>query len=297
MSEANGTTTATTAPTQGTTATGSNPAGGAGSVTPPSGTSGTPSDWTTGLNEDLKGYVQNKGFKDVSAVLESYKHSESLIGKLTGSSKERLIGLPEKDDDPKWGEIYDKMGRPAKPSEYQMDAPKEGNKEFTDWAKNTFHELGLTRKQAETLYAKYGEFAQGTVAKTQEQQAEVTKEAERSLKKEWGMAYEQNVALTDRAINKLGLEEKTLLSLRQVMGPADAMKFVHGLAVKLGGEAEFVSGDTRNTNFGNVLTPEAAQNRISMLRSDPDFVRRYSAGEGKAKSEMDNLFKQAYPNQ
>ena len=34
-------------------------------------------DWTTGLNEDTRGFVQNRGFKDPGMVLDSYRNMET----------------------------------------------------------------------------------------------------------------------------------------------------------------------------------------------------------------------------
>ena len=71
-----------------------------------------PADWTAGLPEEMKGYVQNKGFKDPSAVVESYRNFE----KLMGVPQDRMIKLPEKaEDKAAWDSIYNRLGRPEKP--------------------------------------------------------------------------------------------------------------------------------------------------------------------------------------
>ena len=85
--------------------------GGAGAGNTGAG-AGAPADWTSGFNDELKGYVTSKGFKDPASVLESYRNSESLIGKLKGVGSDRIIGLPEKADAPEWKDNWNKLGTP-----------------------------------------------------------------------------------------------------------------------------------------------------------------------------------------
>jgi len=248
-------------------------------------------EWTASFNDDLKGYVHNKGFKDPGAVLESYRNLEKLIG----APKERIVKLPEKADDPAWAEVYDRLGRPKDAKEYTIKAP-EGlgeDKQFVDWAKGKFHELGLTRQQGEKLSQSWNEYVATQMNGASEANQQASKEAEQALKKEWGAAFEQNLNVVDRAAKQFGLEDKHLLALRQALGPAEAAKLV----LKIGqgiGEDTFVAGETRASSFG-ALTPAQAVNRIGALRQDPDFVRRYTGGDSNAKAEMERLHSMAYP--
>ncbi len=252
-----------------------------------------PSDWTTGLNDDTRGYVQNKGFKDPGAVLDSYRNLE----KLMGLPAENVLKLPVKDDDVDgWNKVHAKLGRPEKADEYQIAMPeKGGDPAFAKWAKEQFHGLGLSKKQGETLAAKWTEFMGGQVQAQTADLAAKGQAAESGLKKEWGAAYEQNMAMVERAANTLGMDDKVLHAFRDSMGGAEAAKFIHGLSQKLG-EGKFVSGEG-NQGFGGALTPSQAQQQLQSLRSDPDFVRRYTAGGSKEKAEMDRLHQFAYPSE
>lgn len=245
-----------------------------------------PSDWTTGFNDDLKGYVQNKGFKDPSTVVDSYRNLEKLLG-----AKEKLVRLPDKDDDMEgWNGVYQKLGRPEKPEDYGFKMQDEA---FGKWAQGTFHELGLSAKQAEKLVEKWNGFAEGTLkTKTESYQQKLNQEAE-SLKKEWGAAYDQQIAVAKRAAQGLGVSPEQIDGLEQVMGFAGVMKFMSSLGSKLG-EGKFVGSDSGQTGFGT-LTPEAAKNRIQTLRQDPGFVDRYIKGDAAAREEMDKLHRWANP--
>jgi len=240
----------------------------------------TSTDWTSGLNEDLRGYVQNKGFKDPAAAIDSYRNLE----KLMGVPKERLLKLPEKEDDPAWSEVHARLGRPASPDEYKIDGD---NKDFAKWAKETFHGLGLNKKQAEALFGKYNEFAQGHATKQMETQVQQAQASETSLRKEWGAAYDQNVMTAKKAAMTFGLTKEVIDKLESAMGYADVMKFMSTIGSKVG-EDSFVASTSSNRGFG-VMTPEQAKNRIAGLKQDREFISKLSQGNAEARAEWDRL--------
>lgn len=244
-----------------------------------------PSDWTTGLNDDLKGYVQNKGFKDPGMALESYRNLEKLLG----APKERLLRLPEKDDAPEWGEVYGRLGRPEKAEDYKI----QGDPDFVKWAQGTFHESGLSAKQAQALTEKYNKYVEGLQTQQQQNYEAKIQQEDAALKKEWGAAFDQNVNLAKSAAKTLGISGEQIDALEKAMGFAGVMKFMHGLGAKVGEDA-FVSGGNKSSGFG-ALTPEAAMNRLTALKNDPTFVSKYIAGDAQARAEMEKLHRYAYP--
>lgn len=274
---------------------------GAASVAPNAGAQSAPiqvsgtttaSDWTTGFNDELKGYAQTKGFSGPQAVLESYRNFE----KLQGVPQDRLLKLPEKDDDPSWGQIWDRLGKPKEAKEYAVEVPKDyGDEKFAEWAKNTFHELNMPRKQAEALAKKWNEYigAQLETGKSARQAESVQQQA--SLKKEWGAAFEQNIDQAGRAARQLGFDAETINKLEASMGFAGVMKLMHSLSAKVG-EDTFVGSSQNGGSFKGMLTPEQAMHRISSLKGDPDFTRRYINGESAPREEMERLHKMAYPD-
>jgi hypothetical protein len=256
-------------------------------TTPPAGAAST--DWTTGLNDEMKGYVQNKGFKDPSSVLDSYKNLE----KLMGTPKERLLRLPENmEDQQAMGEIYAKLGRPNSPDDYKIEADKQnGNPEFAKFLKNTFFENGLTTKQALGIVNKWNEMQTSYTKQVQEQQSAQNEQQMNNLKKEWGAAYEQKVNVAKRAARDFGVAPEVIDHLEKAMGFSGVMKFFDTIGSKLG-EADYVSAGQNNNSFA--MTPEAARNKLQALKSDPDFVKRYAAGDHTARAEMERLHKMAY---
>lgn len=269
----------------GTGTGGSGSGAGGGSGTNGGGNPPTAADWLTGLNEDSRGYAELKGFKDPGSVLESYRNLE----KLTGVPKERLLKLPEKDEDPAWGEVYTRLGRPAKPEEYGIEAAKEGgDPAFAEWARKAFHGQNLTKKQAQSLATQFNEYA-ASVQKSQETKLTQDLQAQdQALRGEWGAAYDQNADVVDKAAEAFGVDEKQLKGLRDALGGAGAMKFLFNIGSKLG-EGTFVTGGKSGGMGPGVLSPAGAKAKISQLQGDVDFRKRLLNGDAQAKKEWDDL--------
>ncbi len=282
--------TETAAPAAGTPPPAAPPAAAApppAAATPPPASTGK---WTDTLNQDYKDYVQAKGFQDPAAVLESYRNFE----KLQGVPRERLLKLPDTAEATEWNDVYTKLGKPATVEGYGLKAAEGGDPKFTDWAKGAFHKLNLTSEQGQKLAQQFGEFtaaqdAEAKAAHTAKIQGQV-----QTLQKEWGAAYNQNVARAQSAYRTFGLQDGAITALEHAIGFDGVMKFMHDLGTKIG-EHSFISGDGA-AGFGNqILTPDQAKTKIEALKTDASFRDRYLKGDVKAKDEMERLHKQANP--
>ena len=118
-----------------------------GSTTPAAGSVPASTDWTNGFNEDLKGYTTSKGFKDPSAVVDSYRNLEKLIG-----VKEKLLQVPDDLGSKDMDAVWNRLGRPEKAEGYSFKGADEG---FDKWAKESFHKAGLTTNQAKSVIEQY----------------------------------------------------------------------------------------------------------------------------------------------
>lgn len=251
-----------------------------------------PADWTAALPEEVKGYVQNKGFRTPADVVESYKNIE----KLMGAPRERLLTLPEKPDAPEWGAVYDRLGRPKEAKEYNLPLPEGADPKFAEAAKAKFHELGLGRTQAEKLAAWWNEH-NASVTKEMglaEQAKEV--EAKQTLQREWGGDFEKNLDAMERVAAALELKDEHLKGLRSALGPLEATKLLYSIGAKsgIGKEDTFVSGDGKSGASGGRMTREAALAQIQALGQDAGFVQRYMVGGAEEKAKMDQLHQIAY---
>jgi hypothetical protein len=254
---------------------GSEPGGGAGD------TGDTGGSWLDGLSDDMKGVVANKGWQNPGDVVKGYKNLEQLAR----GNPESLVRIPATDADPKdWENYYNKLGRPEDPANYELP-------ETADWARETFHKLGLTDSQAKGLISALQEKATGaeeeaTHAYNVKQTADID-----ALKDDWGAAYEQNVRLAMRAARTIGLTEEDIDAIEDAKGYGATIRIMHKIGAKLS-EDSFEGGDPLGNP--NVMTPAQAQDKISSLKMDRDFQKKLIGGDPLATQEWDNLHKMAW---
>lgn len=259
----------------GAGANGSQGAGGTGSGTPPASVT---ADWTATLGDELKGYVQTKGFKDPGAVVDSYRNLE----KLHGVPPERLLKLPEKFEGDDARAVFQRIGMPKEAKDYNVQIPKElGDEKVAERIKEFAFKNNLTNRQVEALVAE--EIADyNSRVESAKSQANVASE---QLKQKWGAAYEQNKNIAQAGAQAFGITKEHMAALDMALGPAGTMEMLHSLGVK-SGESSFVSG----TNPGaQTNTPDGAKVKIDALIKDASFNARLKAGDIDAKKQWDQL--------
>ncbi|MCI5800283.1 hypothetical protein MR060_12770 [bacterium] len=111
-----------------------------------------PSDWKSGLPEELRGSVEK--FKTVEDMAKSYLNMEKLVGKKT-------IGMPdENSSEEEWSKLYDRLGRPVAADKYEVKRAEglppelideEGMKSFLGAA----YKAGLNQKQVSALVSEF----------------------------------------------------------------------------------------------------------------------------------------------
>lgn len=214
-----------------------------------------------------------------------------------GAPPDQIIRMAKEDDAAGWDSIYTRLGKPATPEGYGIEAPKDGgNPEFAKWAATEFHKAGLNSKQAKTVVEGWNNYLKAqTAAQTETTQAQVTADTT-ALRKEWGAAYDQQIQMAQRAAREFGVDGKTVDAIQSAVGFKGVMKFFSAIGAKLG-EAPFVSGNGNHAEgIGGVMTPPQAQHQIKVLKSDVAFVKKYTSGDVAAQEKMAQLHKMAYPD-
>lgn len=260
-----------------------NPAGG--SVTPPPQTPTTPQ-WYDSFTPELKGYAQNKQWRDMQSVVESYRNLEKLNG-----APEKLVKLPDSAEDKEaWSNVYAKLGRPESKDKYDLAFAEDATDEFKSWAKDVFFETGLSAEQGKALAEKWTAYGQQLAdQETQKFDAEMSRQQE-SLKREWGAAYKQNVDVAKQGAKALGLDDQTIDSFDRVLGTEKTLKLLHKIGTQIG-EDKFIDGSTKGGGgfSDRALSPEQASVRKTELMKDDNFVKKYISGDIDAKKEMSRL--------
>lgn len=236
-------------------------------------------------DSELKGYVQNKGWKDPVELATGYKNLEKLLGG-------EKIPMPKGADDAEgWNRVYDALGRPKSADEYKLPVPEGDSGEFAKAAAGKFHELGITAQQAEQLAAWYNEMGQSALQAQTQQSSQKVEQDLSALKGEWGTAWDENINLGQRAAREFGLDQAKLTAIENAMGTGEMLKFMARIGRGLT-EHNFEGGKSTQS-FG--MTPEAARERIGALRNDQAWATKYMSGDVEAQAEMKRLMAIAFP--
>jgi len=252
----------------GSVDTGNPPAeGGGDTIQAPDATTSAP--WIDSIeNAETRAWAENKGLHkgNFENVVTSYHNLEKLFGADKAGRTVTLLGDDASPEDV--SAFYSKLGRPKEAKDYGLVAPEGGDNSFADWASNTFFEAGLTSKQAALLASKWEDFRAQAVQQQSDADVVSANEAEATLRKEWGAAYDTKVSGINAAAEKLGITTDQLEGLRSAMGPVEAMRFVDGLNTKMG-DHDFDEG---GENVTGVLTPEQATQAMNELQMNREFM-------------------------
>lgn len=223
--------------------------------------------WTESLPDDLRGYVETKGFKDPAAVLASYQSLE----KLRGVPEDRLLKLPEKMDADALAPIYDRLGRPEAADKYTRALPEGFDDGVFKAAAETAHKLGLNDAQFSGLQQVMQDQAVAVEQAREKQSAEAFDA--------WRAKNADGFNNAARVMATIGMDEAGLEGL--LAGDKVAL---YDFLAKVGGrsaEGQIIHGEKPENEFG--ITPAAAKAKISELMADPDFMKAYTSTNAKVR--------------
>lgn len=257
-------------------------------TTPPATTTTTapPANWIEGLQGDLKGFVQEQGFKEPGEIAEQYRN----LLKLRGVGADKLLRTPDsytdvKEQEQAWNQIFDRLGRPKTAAEYGIE-----NKEDADGSKfmaDTFHKAGLTKTQAETIVKNLTERNQGIQKTSLENQQLMAKQSVDKLKQEWGATYDNNLQIAKRGATALGWDDKKVDQMAGTMGVGETIRMLNDVGRRVG-EGTFITGNKGAETF----TPDTAQAKIKQLMTDRSFTEKLMNGDAQAKAQWQTLHEQ-----
>ena len=242
--------------------------------------------WTAAFDEDTSAYVSNKGWKEPSDLLMSYRNLE----KFAGGAKNLLEMPPENATPEQLDAFYSKLGRPADPNEYGLKAPDGGDPAMVEWFKGTAHKLGLSAKQAQSLFTEFNGMSGSMQEKLQSQMAQESEKAIGTLKQEWGQAYDQMIGAGRRAATALGYDAGRLSAIEDKLGTAEMLRLFATLGSKMGEDS--FAGERSEGGFGT--TPAAAKQQIADLKLDKGFMDKYLAGDKDAVNKLQRLMEAAH---
>lgn len=238
-------------------------------------------------DQDLRGFVQTRGWKDPGSVVDSYRNLEKLVG----VPQDRLLKLPNDDDAEGWKGVWSKLGRPENPDGYQLPVPEGMPGDFAKEASAKFHELGIPAKQAQELAKWWNEKNSSVMQSYEAERAQKAELDMQQLRQEWGQTYDAEVEKGRRAVRQFGIDQESLQKIEDAIGTASLLKMFSKIGNGLA-EASFEGGENASQGFGT--SKDAAIARINALKSDQNWTAKYLAGDVQAKSEMTRLMQLAY---
>jgi|TARA_R110000744_G_scaffold90294_5_gene175348 hypothetical protein len=256
---------------------------------------GSSEDFRGSISEDLRNDPSLADFKDVNGLAKSYIHAQRMVG----SDK---ISMPSDTSTPDdWNEFYNKLGRPET---YELERPglPEGldyNQPMEENMLKIMHESGMSNKQVNAVYNGYmNSITEEFGSQNSGREAQQT-EWRDQLKRDFGLAYDQEIDVAKRAASEFGGQE--FLSWLDESGQGDNPMMVKMMA-KIG-KSMLESGrepEGETSGFG-VMTPDSARQEIGRLQRDPNFMKQYSDsetdGHTTAIEKMQRLFSFAYPEE
>ena len=251
--------------------------------------------WTAGLAEDAQGYVENKGWKGADQMLDSYRNLE----KAMGAPGDQVLHLPKNAEDAEaWGKVYSKLGRPEDASGYELNGPEvpEGSLDLTPDLASWAHEAGLSKTQAQSIFEKYNGRMEQAVQEHENQRLEQASADEAALRKDWGGAWEENVAAGSRFRQKFGINDATMNKLEDALGFRGVLELAAEIGRGLGEHQGMPSGEDSGAGSQFGMTPAAAKAKIADLFLDDKFKSDYLVkGLPEAKARMNRLHALAHP--
>lgn len=228
----------------------------------PTTTTTTPTDWKQTLPDDIR----------ADPIFEKYKEPADAFRALVGAQKflgrEKMPVPADANDKDAYNLIFKTLGLPESEQGYELptdlDIPKEIpiDEALLNDFKKIAHQNGILPQQFQAIYKWYMNSAVDSYKKMGEQTVESAKEAETTLRKKWGAAYGQNVALAKKIFASFA-DEKAFAELDKGLGNNPVLIELFANIGKVLSEDQL-----KGKPAGFTLTPEEAQSEINKIKGD-----------------------------
>jgi hypothetical protein len=238
----------------------------------------TEEEFKAALPEDLRANPSITKFKDLGALAKSYVEAQGLLGnsirppsaEATAEAKAdfrkklmekvpELVYAPEGDEETEKA-LYARLGRPEKADAYEVVAEAADAGMNADELRALATAVGLTKKQFTSLQKA---MIEPTLALKQK-----AADAQKALKTEWGVAYDERLADAKAAAAKMGLSAEEVAAL-----PASQLKAFANVAKAVGAGGAPFDGDHKGAARGGKKTPAEANAEIEEIQNRPEYFR------------------------
>lgn len=250
--------------------------------------------WFDSAPDEIKGYIQNKGWDDPIKAVTSYQELE----KFRGASEDQLIKLP-KGDEP-WDNVWDKLGRPESPDKYELDLGEGTQIDDArfNMIKEVAHKAGLNPQQLQMLAEADSAYAHEFMENYKQEKIRQSENELADLEKQWGKkAFDERTELARRAVRRgmpEGADSDAMLNaIEDAIGSANMIKLFSNLAENSRSTEDKIPEGDGDRPFGYTKEQAAADKKALMfeIQADPSRLAAYNNGAGKDYEKMQSLLK------
>ena len=210
--------------------------------------------------------------KDLDGVLNGYVHAQKQFGK--------AIFLPENEEG--WDKVYSKLGRPAKPEEYDLNFEGyELNEDIVKTAKQKAFELGLSGKQAREYVKTFVDVSKSEQELAVQAQTDAQKAYDEYRKTKYADKLEETENLAASFLED-NFEGDALEDIKKIAG---TNQHIFDLIAKMAEGGTPKDG----ANLGTGTGYKSAAEQIEDLNRDKEFFKAYNSGDPQAKQKWNKL--------
>lgn len=267
-------------------------------------------DWRASLPDELKASATLADVKSVESLAKQFVDQAKHLGSSLRVPSENasaedlatfhaklmekapnLMFKPDTSDEEQMQLLYEQLGRPKEPTEYELTTDLKGYtppEEQVEFMRDLAHKAGLNKKQYEQVVGAL--LARDSDATSHAK--DKLNESRTNLMKEWGMAFEQRAQQATDMLKKTGAPESLIQAAENGSLGAETMKWAYELVTSIGSETLETHG--QNGDSGRI-TPSEAKHQISeiMRNKDHDFWNSRSPNHSKAQKDMIELHRAA----
>lgn len=259
------------------------------------GTGDPPPAWHAGLEADLVGHAQNRGWdkldpaKAAQEALKAHREAEKMIG----IPADRVLKLPaDKTNEAEWKSIWQRLGVPVDAKEYDFSTVKNAKGEpiapaLADAIRAEAFAANVPKDAVSRVAAAVVKHLDATQTEAAAVAAGKLAEEKAALNTNWGANRDANMIVARQGAAKLGITPEEVQALESVIGYAKVMETFRKVGAATG-EAPFIaSGGTKDGS--GVMSKEQAVARKTELMGDKEWAKRYLDGGVAEKREMTAL--------
>lgn len=243
--------------------------------------------WYADLPEELRNEPTIQKYKSVEDAAKGLVNAVKMIGK-------DKVAIPKAEaDEGEWDAFFKAVGRPDTPDEYKIEA-EGADEDFLKSFKEAAHKTGLNQQQVDGLMSFWNDLTQDTMSKMQEMREKEVIEGLEALKKEWGTAFDREVAAAKRAVRELCDDDQRALLDEGLGNDPRVVRLFNKLGKMLGEDTLKALPDSNTVS-------ESAQSEITRLKSDANFIKalnnKQHPGHREAVERFRILHERAFPDE